>query len=105
MLQAVETRRLVYCLFMPGWTLTWFNNDFWSIMKEPEGPHEGIMGCNYKITLLLFLESHLKGGIEPWPPTVYMNSTQWDVTGLRVKKKKKHSVDTQCYDNFCFLPF
>lgn len=25
---AVEIRRLVYCLFVPGWTLTWFNNGF-----------------------------------------------------------------------------
>lgn len=31
---AVETRRLVYYLFMPGWILTWFNSDFWSTMKE-----------------------------------------------------------------------
>lgn len=53
------------------------------------------------MTSLLFLESHSTGGGLSWPPSVYMNSTQWDVTGLRVK----HSLDTQCYDNFCFLPF
>lgn len=56
---------------------------------------------DYKMTSLLFLESHSTGGGLSWPPSVYMNSTQWDVTGLRVK----HSLDTQCYDNFCFLPF
>lgn len=32
--KVAETRRLVCCLFMPGWILTWFNSDFWSIMKD-----------------------------------------------------------------------
>lgn len=39
----VETRRLVYCLFMQGLTINWFSHDFWRIIKEPEGKYEGTM--------------------------------------------------------------
>ena len=40
------------------------------------------------------LESHLKGGDYPWPPSVYMNSTQWDVTGLWKNTQWTVSVKT-----------
>lgn len=49
---------------------------------------------DYKITLLLFLESHSVGGGETWPPREYMNSTQWDVTGLSENTQWTLSVMT-----------
>lgn len=61
---AVETRRHVYCLFLPGWTLTWSSHDFWRTMKEPEGTYEGTVGCSDKLTLLMFS----MGDDHPQPP-------------------------------------
>lgn len=72
---AVETRRRVYCLFMPGWTLS---RDLWRMMKEPE---------------------HMK---EIWAATIRASSVHEQHP---VGCDWAHSEDTQCYDNFCFLPF
>lgn len=44
---------LVYCLFMPGWILTWFSYDICRIMKEH---NEGIMGCSCDFSAPVFRE-------------------------------------------------
>lgn len=71
----VETRGLVYFLFMPGWILTWFNNDFWSIMKE-----------------------HMKG---IWALATFSVHEQHPVRCYCAPSGKK-SVS---FWQFCFLPF
>ena len=97
---AVETRGLVYCLSMPGWALTWLNNHFWSITEEPEGSNEGIMSCIYKNDFAPVFREPRKGrGRASAPFSVHI----WQPVGLQWKEK--HSVETQCYDDFCFLPF
>ena len=82
---AVGTRRRVYCLFMPGWTLS---RDLWRwTMKEPE---------------------HMK---ELWAATIKWLSEpfngRWGASSEQhpVGCDWAHGEDTQCYDNFCFLPF
>ena len=82
-----ETRILLHCLLMPGWTLTWFSHHLWRILKEPEGTYEGIMGWNYEIT---FLGSHLMGSLGHF--WVSMDSTHYPVV-------------LDWYDNLSFLPF
>lgn len=47
---AVETRGCVFCLFMPGRTVTGIRYDFYRILKEPGGQNEGFKGCSYKTT-------------------------------------------------------
>lgn len=66
---------------MPGWTQSWLSHDIWRIMKE----HMQEFWVATIPWLCSCLEPHSMGGDQPWPPWLYMNSTQMDVSGLRVK--------------------
>lgn len=91
----LEMRSLFYCLFMllrPGWTLTWLSNVFPRTIKEYTD--------------------------ELWAVTINWLLRQWEVSslghcqltwtsasGMFLDSEWKHSVNTQCYGDFCFLPF
>lgn len=80
--RAMGTRTLVFCLFMPGWTLSWFRHDFWRTMKEPWRIYEGM---RLQLPINLFLENHSMGSDQAWSAWVYMNSSQWNFNWAGVK--------------------